>query len=141
MSANNACLLAKAKVTSQSHPQKVSGHILRVPSSSFHRHDLNQAIATPTTPPKASCTTVAPGSKDSPASKDPGTGLLFRATCGITDETVDQCPYLCSQAGGGAFKECFDVDLSGLEPTGQFPPIECTHCLPPCKAGKRFKRK
>lgn len=41
---------------------------------------------------------------------------------------------LCSRAGGGLFKECSNEDMSGEEPTGQFPPIECTHCLPSCPA-------
>ena len=80
----------------------------------------------------AACLSVSPTAVDTPAATDPGTGLLFRSSCGTTNATVEQCPYLCSQAGGGAFQQCSDEDLSGQEPTGQFPPIECTQCLPPC---------
>lgn len=78
------------------------------------------------------CTLVSPSAIDQPASVDNSTGLLFRSSCGITNFTVSQCPYLCSRAGGGFFKECSNQDLSGDEPIDQFPPIECTHCLPPC---------
>ena len=87
-----------------------------------------------TTKATADCTSLDPSASatDIPASVDPGTGLLFRSSCGVTNATVAQCPYLCSRAGGGFFRECENVDITGEEPTGQFPPILCTHCLPPC---------
>ena len=85
-----------------------------------------------TTPPTPTCNVVSPTAVDTPAATDNTTGLLFRSSCGISALTVAQCPYLCSQGGGGLFKECSNTDLSGEEPTGQFPPIQCSHCLPPC---------
>lgn len=85
-----------------------------------------------TAPPTPTCNVVSPTAVDTPAATDNTTGLLFRSSCGISAFTVTQCPYLCSQGGGGLFKECSNSDLSGDEPTGQFPPIECSHCLPPC---------
>ncbi len=92
-------------------------------------------ISTPTTSTSSpTCTSISPTAVDAPASVDPDTGLLFRSSCGITDATVAQCPYLCSRARGALFQECNDSDLSGEEPTGRFPPIEYMHCLPPCKA-------
>ena len=43
-----------------------------------------------------------PTAVDMHASQGIGTGLLFRSSCGINPYTVAQCPYLCSQGGGGA---------------------------------------
>lgn len=43
-----------------------------------------------------------------------------------------KCPYLCSAAGGGPYQQCNSEDISGNKPMGQFPPILCTRCLPPC---------
>ena len=85
---------------------------------------LKSATATP-----SSCTSVTAGETDTPAFKDPGNGLLYRFQCGISDETVSECPYLCSPRGEGPIKECFDLDFSGLGPK----PVECTQCLPACK--------
>ena len=83
--------------------------------------------------PIPTCTSIGPGEVDTSASRDNDTGLLFRSSCGASDATVAECPYLCSQGGGGFLKECSNDDLTGSELTGQFPPTVCTHCLPPCK--------
>ena len=87
---------------------------------------------TPSAASSPACMSVSPNAVDSPASQDSNTGLLFRSSCGVSAATVAQCPYLCSPGGGAFFQECSTTDISGEEPTGQFPPIICTHCLPPC---------
>lgn len=84
------------------------------------------------TSPSPNCTSVAPGATDGPVSRDNNSGLLFRPSCGISKATVDECPYLCSRAGGGFFKECVNEDITGKEPVGELPTLSCTHCLPPC---------
>ena len=80
----------------------------------------------PTATSSGSCTSVGPDVTDTPASRDENTGLLFRSSCGVSDATVSECPYLCSRAGGGFFKQCSNEDFSGEEHGGQFPPAVCT---------------
>ena len=88
--------------------------------------------ATETSDP-ATCTHVPYGAKDEPAIHDPDTTYIFRETCGITDKTVKECPYLCGPDGKGAIKACFPYDVSWIAGDGK---EICTHCLPPCKTIK-----
>ena len=91
------------------------------------------STTSPTTTSPASCTSLGPDATDTPASRDKDTGLLFRSSCGASDATVSECPYLCGQAGGGFFKQCSDEDVTG-QSSSIYPPIICRHCLPPCKS-------
>lgn len=91
------------------------------------------STTSPTTTSPASCTSLGPDATDTPASRDKDTGLLFRSSCGASDATVSECPYLCGQAGGGFFKQCSDEDVTG-QSSSIYPPIICGHCLPPCKS-------
>lgn len=80
----------------------------------------------------ASCSSFGP---DATATELPAVlgsgGHLLRNTCGVTDATVSECPYLCNSSSTLPL-ECHDSDISlGVGPM----PIVCIHCLPPCKSG------
>ena len=102
-------------------------------TSSISKDKDTSSTTSPTATTSASCTSLGPDATDTPASRDKDTGLLFRSSCGASDATVSECPYLCSQAGGGPFRQCSDEDFTG-QPPGIFPPAVCSHCLPPCKS-------
>ena len=99
--------------------------------SSSSKDKVTSSTTSPTVTSSASCTFLGPDATDTPASRDKDTGLLFRSSCGASDATVSECPYLCSQAGGGLFKQCSEEDAQSSE--NMYPPVVCTHCLPPCK--------
>lgn len=77
------------------------------------------------------CSSIPLDATDTPATTDPESGLYFRAGCGMSAPTVAECPFMCSQTKN-AFRECFQQDISGVQPMGQWPPVVCTPCLPPC---------
>lgn len=79
------------------------------------------------------CTSTAPGATDTPATRNDKTGHLTRSTCGTTDATVAECPWLCMQGDGGLFNGCYDKNSTGIEPLDEFPPLLCARCPPPCK--------
>lgn len=81
----------------------------------------------------ADCTSIAPGVTDTPATRNDKTGHLTRSTCGTTDATVAECPWLCTQGDGGLFNGCYDRNSTGIEPLDEFPPRLCARCPPPCK--------
>ncbi|KAL9639333.1 MAG: hypothetical protein Q9164_000991 [Protoblastenia rupestris] len=62
--------------------------------------------------PSSTCTSVPAGAKETPAHREPGASIIFRASCGITHETVKECPFLCGPGGEGSFKACFSEDVS-----------------------------
>lgn len=103
---------------------KLSSKDTTTSSLSQSKDSSSKTLATPTS--SGSCTPVGPDVTDTPASRDKNTGLLFRSSCGVSDATVSECPYLCSQAGGGLFKQCSNEDFTGDEAAGQFPPAVCT---------------
>lgn len=86
----------------------------------------------------SSCTSVSPNAKPSPAYTDQQNGLLYRIQCGTTLDLVLQCPYLCSEGGGGLFRQCENSDQSGASSTAGDVGIVCQQCLPPC--GSSTKR-
>ncbi|KAG7009860.1 hypothetical protein G7Y79_00001g001320 [Physcia stellaris] len=96
-------------------------------SLSQSKDSSSKTLATPTS--SGSCTPAGSDVTDTPASRDENTGLLFRSSCGVSDATFSECPYLCSQAGGGLFKQCSKEDVTGDEPIGQFPPVALSASL------------
>ena len=75
------------------------------------------------------CTSVAPGAKDTPKVPAPSNPSVFlRDTCGTTNETVADCPYLCGDAVGNGRMFCSDRDGS----VGGSRRFGCTKCLPIC---------
>ena len=70
------------------------------------------------------------GSKDEPAIRDPETTVILREKCGVTKETVDECPYLCGPTGDEPIKACFPNDIAA-SPVDDFVGV-CTRCLPLC---------
>ena len=95
-----------------------------------------QASHNPSASTAPTCINVLSGVKDEPAIRDPETTVILREKCGVTKETVDECPYLCGPNGDEPIKACFANDIAA-SPAQDFFGV-CQHCLPPCddKDGK-----
>ena len=115
---------------SPSHKPTRSGHKPWSTSSSISTSE--PVITLSSTLPISDCTSITPGATDTPANRNATTGRLSRSTCGITDGTVEECPWLCMQGNEGLFNGCYNEDFTGVVPLGEFPPLTCQQCLPPC---------
>lgn len=94
----------------------------------------SSSLSVPTTTASPTCVDIPYGVEDTPSTKEPGTDLLFREKCGITHDTVAECPYLCGPNGEGTIKGCFPFDISDL--AGEEGVQICTQCLLPCEKDK-----
>ena len=91
-----------------------------------------------TVKPSPSCTSVAAGTKDTPAAHPPNNNeVLFRDSCGLTNKTVEACPYLCGEVSPPEdLKICSNVDQTRAGFSSRF---VCKKCLPICPVVKDDK--
>ena len=94
-----------------------------------HLVDVRPASSTTSSP--ATCISVPSGATDTPTRDSLRVpGIRVRLACGITDETVSDCPFLCGAKNTpGSPRPTERACVSnGASHNG------CEECLPPCKA-------
>ena len=102
---------------------------------STSKSSIKTSTSTPTQSTEPTCTSVAPGATDTPATRREGFSGLRRedGKCGVTNETVAECPNLCGLAGD-ALRVCSDTFTPFL--LGRF---GCRRCLPICPVENAYK--